>query len=316
MTAVSAFAPEGVPEVHAGDDLTALLLPLVELTDGDIVVVTSKVVSKAEGRVVDGTRDELLPGETVRVIARRGPTTIVRNRQGLTMAAAGIDESNVERGRSVLLPDDPDRSARELRAAIADRAGRNVGVVVTDTAGRAWREGQTDIAIGAAGLVVLEDYAGRLDAHGNELAVTAPAVADEIAGLAELAAGKLAARPFVVVRGRADLVLPDGDDGPGATSLIRPDGGDLFGYGAREAVIRAVAGRAADLLPFGSPAPAEELATAITVASGLVATVVAPDEISCGSDRLDGVRAVAFAHGWLVEAGENTRDLRLRPSTT
>ncbi|MDQ4053870.1 MAG: coenzyme F420-0:L-glutamate ligase [Actinomycetota bacterium] len=316
MTAVSAFAPEGVPEVRAGDDLTALLLPLIELADGDIVVVTSKVVSKAEGRVVDGTRDELLPGETVRVVARRGPTTIVRNRQGLTMAAAGIDESNVERGRSVLLPDDPDRSARGLRAAIAERTRRNVGVVVTDTAGRAWREGQTDIAIGAAGLVVLEEYAGRLDAHGNELAVTAPAVADEIAGLAELAAGKLAARPFVVVRGRADLVLPTDDEGPGASSLIRPDGGDLFGYGAREAVIRAVAGRPADQLPFGSPASAEDLAMAVTVACGLEATVVAPDGVTCSPDRLDGVRAVAFAHGWLVETGENARDLRLRPSTT
>ena len=194
-------------------------------------MVTSKVVSKAEGRVVDGSRDELLPGETTRVVARRGPTTIVRNRLGLTMAAAGIDESNVEKGRSVLLPLDPDASARALRAALADNTGHNVGVIVTDTAGRAWREGQTDIAIGAAGLTVLEDYAGRLDAHGNELAVTAPAVADEIAGLAELAAGKLTGRPFVVVRGRSDLVLPPGDPGPGAGSLIRAEGGDLFGYG-------------------------------------------------------------------------------------
>ena len=109
---ISAFAPDGVPEVQPGDDLAALLLSLVDLADGDVVVVTSKVVSKAEGRVVDGGRDELLAGETERVVARRGPTTIVRNRQGLTMAAAGIDESNVERGRSVLLPVDPDGSAR------------------------------------------------------------------------------------------------------------------------------------------------------------------------------------------------------------
>ncbi len=313
---MSAFAPDGVPEVRAGDDLAALLLALVELADGDIVVVTSKVVSKAEGRVVEGTRDELLPGETVRLVARRGPTSIVRNRQGLTMAAAGIDESNVEKGFSVLLPDDPDCSARTLRAAVADRTGRNVGVVVTDTAGRAWREGQTDIAIGAAGLTVLEEYVGRLDAHGNELAVTAPAVADEIAGLAELAAGKLTARPFVVVRGRADLVLPAGEDGPGAASLIRAEGGDMFGFGSREAVVRAVAGRVADRPPFGSPAGADELAEAIASATGLPAVVVAHDLVTCASDRLDAVEVLAFAHGWEVDAGESPGDLSLRPIGT
>ncbi len=285
-------------------------------TDGDIIVVTSKVVSKAEGRVVAGNRDELLPGETTRVVARRGPTTIVRNLLGLTMAAAGIDESNVERGWSVLLPDDPDGSARALRAAIADVTGRNVGVIVTDTAGRAWREGQTDIAIGAAGLTVLEDYAGRVDAHGNELAVTAPAVADEIAGLAELAAGKLSGRPFVLVRGRSDLVLPPGDHGPGAGSLIRAEGGDLFGYGSREAVIRAVTGRAEDRPPFGAPAPAGELAVAINAATGLATTVIATDLVTCGGHRLDAVETLAFAHGWTVETGESPGDLRLRPSTT
>ena len=278
--------------------------------------MTSKVVSKSEGRVVEGTRDELLPGETVRLVARRGPTSIVRNRQGLTMAAAGIDESNVEKGFSVLLPDDPDRSARTLRAAVADRTGRNVGVIVTDTAGRAWREGQTDIAIGAAGLTVLEEYVGRLDAHGNELAVTAPAVADEIAGLAELAAGKLTARPFVVVRGRADLVLPAGEDGPGAASLIRAEGGDMFGFGSREAVVRAVAGRVADRPPFGSPAAPGELAEAITSATGRPATVVAPDLVTCTSDRRDAVGALAFAHGWEVEADETPGDLSLRPVGT
>jgi coenzyme F420-0:L-glutamate ligase/coenzyme F420-1:gamma-L-glutamate ligase len=315
VTTVSAVAPDGVPEVREGDDLAALLLPLVELADGDVVVVTSKVVSKAEGRVVEGSRDELLPGETARVVARRGPTTIVRNRLGLTMAAAGIDESNVERGRSVLLPEDPDASARALRAAVAERTGRNVGVVVTDTAGRAWREGQTDIAIGAAGLTVLEEYAGRRDSHGNELAVTAPAVADEIAGLAELAAGKLAGRPFVVVRGRADLVLPADEAGSGAGSLIRAEGGDLFGYGAREAVVRAVTACAADRGPFGTAAPAEELAAAVTAATGLPAVVVTPDLVTCGGHRLDAVETLAFAHGWEVETGEVPGDLRLRPVT-
>ena len=154
MAEVSAYAPDGVPEVTAGADLVGLLLPLVELSDGEIVAVTSKVVAKAEGRVMTGDRDALLPDETVRVVARRGPTTIVRTRHGLTLAAGGIDASNVPRGSVVLLPDDPDASARRIRAEIADRTGRNVGVVVTDTAGRAWREGQTDIAIGAAGIQV------------------------------------------------------------------------------------------------------------------------------------------------------------------
>ena len=190
-------------------------------------------------------------------------------------------------------------------------------MIVTDTAGRAWREGQTDIAIGAAGLTVLEDYAGRLDAHGNELAVTAPAVADEIAGLAELAAGKLTGRPFVVVRGRGDLVLPPGEHGPGAGSLIRAEGGDLFGYGSREAVVRAVAGRVADRPTVREHRPpAGELAEAITSATGLAATVVAPDLVTCGGHRLDAVETLAFAHGWEVETGESPGDLRLRPSTT
>ncbi len=313
---VSALAPDGVPEIGIGDDLAALLVPLVELADGDIVVVTSKVVSKAEGRVVEGSREELLLGETLRVVARRGPMTIVRNRLGLTMAAAGIDESNVEPGRSVLLPVDPDGSASALRGALAERTGRNVGVIVTDTAGRAWREGQTDIAIGAAGVTVLESYAGRVDTYGNALAVTAPAVADQIAGLAELAAGKLTGRPFVVVRGRADLVLAAGEHGPGARSLIRADDSDLFGYGSREAVIRAVAGRAVDRRPFGAPAPADELVAAIAGATGLLATEMAPDLVTCEGHRLDAVATLAFAHGWALETGEGPGDLRLRPITT
>jgi coenzyme F420-0:L-glutamate ligase/coenzyme F420-1:gamma-L-glutamate ligase len=318
---ISAFAPDGVPEVREGDDLAAHLLALVEPADGDIVVVTSKVVSKAEGRVVAGSRDELLPGETARVVARRGPTTIVRNRLGLTMAAAGIDESNVEKGRSVLLPVDPDASARALRTAIADITGRNVGVIVTDTAGRAWREGQTDIAIGAAGLTVLDDHAGRVDAHGNPLAVTAPAVADEIAGLAELAAGKLGGRPFAVVRGRPDLVLPAGEDGPGAAALVRPEAGDLFGFGAREAVVRALLGRAHDRVGFGAPAGPDELAAAIRLVTGLDAhlddgelVVPAPPDVR--------LTLLAFAHGWSLDRprGEGVEtdlavEARIRPGT-
>jgi len=302
-------APDGVPEVREGDDLAALLLPLVDLADGDIVVVTSKAVSKAEGQVVEGDREEWITSETVRLVARRGATRIVRNRLGLTMAAAGVDASNVARGSVVLLPLDPDASAVRLRTAIAERTGRNVGVIVTDTAGRAWREGQTDIAVGAAGVVVLESFEGRLDEHGNELAVTAPAVADEIASVAELAQGKLGGRPFAVVRGRADLVLEPGDDGPGARALVRHDGGDLFGYGAREAVLRALLRHPADAAPFGAPVPAAEL---VELLAGFgVAAHAAGDDVRCAGDQPELVGILAFVHGWAVDGTPDGTDLRL-----
>jgi coenzyme F420-0:L-glutamate ligase/coenzyme F420-1:gamma-L-glutamate ligase len=299
MSALGVVAPDGVPEVRPGDDLVTLLLPLVDLRDGDVVVVTSKVVSKAEGRIRTGSREDALPGETARVVARRGATTIVRTHHGLTMAAAGIDASNVATGNVVLLPEDPDASARSLRSEILRRAGANVGVVVTDTAGRAWREGQTDIAIGAAGLLVLENYTGRTDGHGNELAVTAPAVADEIAGLSELVQGKLRGRPFAVVRGRADLVLPPGEDGSGARALIRPEGADLFGYGAREAVLRALRGDPADRAPFGAPVPAAELAATVRAELGLhAAPVPGGVEVSVPPGATATLAVLAFAHGW------------------
>lgn len=316
MTRVEVVAPDGAPEVEPGDDLVEVLLPLVELADGDIVVVTSKVVSKAERRVRRGTRDDALPGETTRVVARRGPTTIVRNRLGLTMAAAGIDSSNVAAGHVVLLPLDPDASARGIRTGLRHRTGRNVGVVVTDTAGRAWREGQTDIAIGAAGLVVLDSFAGRVDAHGNPLVVTAPAVADEIAGAAELAQGKLGARPCAVVRGRDDLVLPPGEDGPGAAALVRPEGGDMFGLGAREAVIAAVAGRDEDRVPFGAPAGVEDLLRALARV-GIDAEATGPAQVRCPAGDEGRAGLVAFAHGWR-SAGRDAQadtDLRLVPHT-
>ena len=317
MTEIRVFAPDGVPEVRRGDDLAALLVPLVELTDGDVVVVTSKVVSKAEGRVRTGSRDDALPGETARVVARRGPTTIVRTHLGLTMAAAGIDNSNVAAGHVVLLPEDPDASARALRATILERTGRNVGVVVTDTAGRAWREGQTDIAIGAAGLIVLEEYAGRIDHHGNELAVTAPAVADEIAGVAELAQGKLGGRPFAVVRGRADLVLPTGEDGAGAGALIRAEGGDLFGYGAREAVVRAVGGEPSDQQPFGAAVAAGELVAVLRAALPHLDASAEPAEVvvpGTSEDDVARARVLAFAHGWVPVDTHGTAEVRFRAS--
>ncbi len=313
---ITVAAPEGVPEVGAGDDLADHLLSRITLADGDIVLVTSKVVSKAEGRSRSGDRDDALAAETRRLVARRGPTRIVQTRLGLTMAAAGIDASNVEPGTIVLLPEDPDASARRMRAAILERTGRNVGVVVTDTAGRAWREGQTDIAIGAAGVRVILELDGLADGYGNELAVTAPAVADELAGAAELVAGKLGRRPFAVVRGRPDLVHPAGEDGTGAAALIRPEGADLFGYGAREAVVAALAGDPAAQPPFGAPVTLTELGDAMlrVLGTGTASSVVSLD----GDDGTTGVlvvpsgprtvepllAAICFSHGWSLTGVE------------
>jgi coenzyme F420-0:L-glutamate ligase/coenzyme F420-1:gamma-L-glutamate ligase len=316
MTGIHVTAPDGVPEVREGDDLVRLLLDVVDLLDGDVVAVTSKVVSKAQGRVREGTRDDALPGETARVVARRGPTSIVRTRHGLTLAAAGIDGSNIESGRVVLLPEDPDASAGAIRTGILERTGHNVGVVVTDTAGRAWREGQTDIAIGVAGLRPLETYAGRTDAHGNELAVTAPAVADEIAGVAELAQGKLGGRPFAVVRGRSDLVLPPGEHGPGAAALVRPDGADMFGYGSREAVLAALRHRPDEATPFGRPVDAGELVEVLAAAVD-VSTTTDGVTVRCAPDAADrqAAIAVAFAHGWVTVGPEDAAEIGFRRVT-
>ncbi|MBD8868728.1 coenzyme F420-0:L-glutamate ligase [Nocardioides donggukensis] len=319
---VTLSAPDGIGEVGAGDDLAALVLAHCDLADGDVVIVTGKVVSKAEGRLRAGDRTASLPGETVRVVARRGPTVIVRNHLGLTMAAAGIDASNVAVGHHLLLPEDPDRSARRIREQVALRAGHNVAVLVTDTAGRAWRTGQTDICIGAAGLRVTEDLAGLTDPHGNPLVVTAPAVADEIAGAAELATGKLGGRPLSVLRGRPDLVLPAGEAGPGAAALVRGEGEDLFGLGAREAVVQALAGGAGHV--FGAPAAAEDLAAALdrvlpgallpSDGSDLRLQVTGPE-----AESRTALRMLAHAFGWLVSEDPRSADgaatLRLRPST-
>lgn len=311
---LTVLAPDGAPEISAGDDLVRLLVDLVDPHDGDVVAVTSKVVAKAEGRVVAGGRAQAVAAETRRVVARRGETVIVRTRQGLTLAAAGIDASNVAPGLLVLLPRDPDASARTLRTGILARTGANVAVIVTDTAGRAWRHGQTDIAVGAAGLVVTESFAGRVDGHGNPLTVTAPAVADELAGAAELAQGKLTGRPFAVLRGRADLVLPGGDHGAGAAAPIRGDAEDLFGFGAREAVVRALTGAAEDLPAFGSPATEAELRRAVAAVLGPATLVpdAGPGVLVAGEPG--PLRALAFAHGWQARA-ESAGFVRIQPFT-
>lgn len=230
----------GIPEVGSGDDLAALLADAViasgePLVDGDILVVTSKIVSKAEGRSRPGEdREAAIDAETERVVARMGPTRIVQTRQGLVMAAAGVDASNVEPGTVLLLPEDSDTSARALRAGMSSLLGVRVGVVVSDTFGRPWRMGQTDVAIGAAGLRAVQDLRGTVDTHGNLMEATVNAVADEIAGAGELVKGKTAGVPVAVVSGLGDLVTEE--DGPGAAELIRPADADLFRYGSRDVV--------------------------------------------------------------------------------
>lgn len=244
---------EGLPEVHEGDDLVALIAAAVgdTLADGDILVVTSKIVSKAEGRAVAADdRDEAIRAETVRVVASRTSsdghvTRIVENRLGIIAAAAGVDSSNTPHGTVLLLPVDPDASARSLAAGLRERTGAAVGVLISDTMGRAWREGQTDAAIGAGGVHVFEDLRGKADAEGRPLIVTMPCVADELCAAAELVKGKSLRRPVAVVRGRADLV--GALDLPGARSIIRAADRDMFSLGADEAYEQGYAAGAAEV---------------------------------------------------------------------
>jgi coenzyme F420-0:L-glutamate ligase/coenzyme F420-1:gamma-L-glutamate ligase len=311
---------DGLGEVHAGDDLAGLLSAAAELRDGDILVVTSKVVSKAEDRVRHGDRAAAVEAETDRTLARRGATSIVRTRHGLVMAAAGVDASNTAAGTVVLLPLDPDASARRLRETLLAATGRNVGVVVTDTAGRAWRTGQTDIAVGAAGVQVVRDYAGAVDPHGNELAVTAPALADEVAAAADLVKRKLDRRPAAVVRGLADLVLPAGSHGAGAAALVRPETEDLFGLGAREAVLTALRGQ--DARGFGAPASPAELVEQLGALAGPAVGLLPSDAGVAvrlgGTQRERGadearLTAAALALGWRVQRDGDDL-LRLAPA--
>lgn len=239
----SVWAPEGVGEIEPGTDLGELVVGhLPELVDGDIVCVTSKIVSKAEGRILHAAdREDAITGETVRLVAQRTradgpPLRIVENHLGLVMAAAGVDASNTAEGTILLLPRDPDASARRIRAAVQRELGANVAVVISDTAGRPWRAGLTEIAIGCAGLEPIEDFRGATDSYGHRLAVSMTAVADELVNAAELAKGKLGGRPLAVVRGRQDLVLPISDDGAGARALVRLGESDLFSMGVAEAI--------------------------------------------------------------------------------
>lgn len=236
-------ALSGIPEVQPGDDLAKLIATAEPaLADGDVLLVTSKIVSKAEGRVVEAAdREAAIDAETVRVVARRGALRIVENRQGLVMAAAGVDASNTPAGTVLLLPEDPDASARAICDGLRAALGVDVGVVVTDTFGRPWRSGLTDVAIGAAGVRVLDDLRGGTDAHGNPLSATIVATADELAAAGDLVKGKAAGRPVAVVRGLPHVLARE--DGEGARALVRTARDDMFRLGTSEAVREAVTQR-------------------------------------------------------------------------
>ena len=261
----------GMPEVAAHDDLVALIGGAIAaqaqhdadstLLDGDILVVTSKIVSKAEGRQFPAAdREKAIAEDTVRIVAERihpgGVTQIVETRHGLIMAAAGIDTSNVPDGIALRLPEDPDLSARLLCTGLRDRFGVNLGIIITDTLGRPWRVGQTDVAIGAAGIMVTDDLRGGVDANGKPLQVTITVLADELAGAADLVKGKASGIPVAVVRGLARLVTAV--EAPGAHTLVRSVDEDMFRFGSAEAYRLGYDAALAELRDGGQTAPTKQ----------------------------------------------------------
>lgn len=242
---LTVFAVAGIPEIIAGSDLATIIGDAIEaagercaLEAGDILAVTSKIVSKAEGRQIAATdREDAITQQTVRVVATRthagGVTRIVENPLGLVLAAAGVDSSNTPVGYVLLLPVDPDASAKRICAALRARFGVRIGVIISDTLGRPWRQGQTDVAIGAAGMRVLDDLRGSTDAGGRRLDVTVAASADEIAGAADLVKGKASGLPVAIVRGLGHLIA--NLDEPGAVAIVRPADQDMFRLGSDEA---------------------------------------------------------------------------------
>jgi coenzyme F420-0:L-glutamate ligase/coenzyme F420-1:gamma-L-glutamate ligase len=256
---LSVLPVRGIPDVRPGDDLARLITDAAPwLADGDILVVTSKIVSKAEGALVDVpaegperdvAREEVLAAETARVVATRGQTRIVQTHHGFVMASAGVDASNVDRSRLVLLPKDPDTSAQTLREALRSRHGLDVAIIISDTMGRPWRNGLTDVALGCAGIGPLRDHRGETDPYGNALQITQMAVVDELAAAAELVKGKIDQVPVAVVRGLMTSTV----DGTGVVAaLVRDAEHDLFSMGTAEALAlgaarsRSVAGDGLD----------------------------------------------------------------------
>jgi coenzyme F420-0:L-glutamate ligase/coenzyme F420-1:gamma-L-glutamate ligase len=228
---ISVIPVEGIPEVRPGDIVAELIAASTELADGDVVVVTQKIVSKAEGRLapVDPSdpvgHKQLVLDESVRVLRRRGDLLLTETRHGFICANAGVDLSNVEQGWAALLPLDSDRSARRIRDGLRARTGREVGVIVSDTFGRTWRQGVTDVAIGTAGVAAVVDLRGSTDALGRELRVTEVCVADEIAAAAELVMGKATAIPVAIVRGVDPSWLRESSV---RDEIVRPPAEDLF----------------------------------------------------------------------------------------
>jgi coenzyme F420-0:L-glutamate ligase / coenzyme F420-1:gamma-L-glutamate ligase len=314
---------EGLPEFRPGDDLSGAIAAAARwLRSGDIVVVTSKVVSKVEGRMVrvpadpeerDRIRRRLVFDESVRVIARRARTLITENHLGIVQAASGIDASNVAGDELALLPADPDASAAALRWGLRDRLGVEVAVIITDTMGRAWRVGQTDAAIGASGMRVLHGYRGQVDRYGNELAVTEIAVADEVAAAADLVKGKLGAMPVAVVRGLR--IGSIGSETARARDLVRPVDEDLFRLGTEESI--ALGRREAVLLASDGPFTDEPVAEDVLTGAAVAALGTSPARFVRLAERRKRVLDVlavdalyeapevllAFATGDLVEAG-------------
>ena len=221
----------GLGEIRPGDELGTLIAGASDLRDRDVVVVTQKIVSKAEGRLVAVAHDDtesrrrLVESESVRVLRRRGELIIAETPHGFVCANAGVDFSNVPEGHAALLPRDPDRSARRVRDAIRGACGRHVGVVVSDTFGRPWRRGLTDVAIGCAGVLAILDLRGTSDAGGRRLQVTEVAIVDELAAAAELVMGKDSGIPAAIVRGAPEAWFGDGRVG---RDLVRPAADDLF----------------------------------------------------------------------------------------
>jgi dehydro coenzyme F420 reductase / coenzyme F420-0:L-glutamate ligase / coenzyme F420-1:gamma-L-glutamate ligase len=323
----------GLPEIRAGDDLAGMLSEAaIDLRSGDVLAVTQKIVSKAEGRVVpeENGRDAWVARETTRVVARRGDVVIAETRHGFVCANAGVDASNVEPGSLALLPDDPDGSAESIRRRLAEDRGIDVGVVVTDTFGRPWRRGVVNVAIGCAGLPALVDLRGTKDHHGRVLEATIVALADEVAAASGLVMGKDAMIPAAIVRGLTPAGPPTG-----ARELVRPPEEDMFresplqsiharrsigefgdGIVPREAIEEAVRAACASVAPptrpwlfvaLESEAAKHRLIAALATPDLRGTVLIVPAADARGAERRAGAEREAF----LLSAGAVVQSLML-----
>ena len=231
MTKLEIIPLEGIPEIRPGDDLVEIVGQIDTIQSGDILVVTQKIISKAENQMIEIDPNDplshkpLVERESVRILRRRGDLIISQTKHGFVCANAGIDLSNVERGQAALLPDDSDRSARRLRDGLAGRFQLDVGIIISDTFGRPWRRGLTDVAIGSAGVLPILDLRGSPDAFGREMQVTEVALVDELASAAELVMGKSSGIPIAIVRGADEIWFGSGCV---RDQIVRDPQDDLF----------------------------------------------------------------------------------------